>query len=143
MGEDKNHAIEKRLRDLGITGGVLIEMARDGQLLEVRCEMPNCYHTSRRDFVERSEQLTDWELNFDHYPRLDADGGDRTPGNARLAHVYCNRADQERRLQIRELLDDGKSLQDIADILNRRTKIRVPNGYSSWTPGLVRRAQIS
>jgi hypothetical protein len=143
MTEARNAAIEQRLRGLGVTRGVLIDMAQNGQLLEVRCEMPYCYHASRRDFDERSKPPGDWELNFDHYPTLDADGGERTPGNARLAHVYCNRTDLGRRLQIRKLLDDGESLQDIADFLNRREKIRVPNSYSSWTPGLVRRAQIS
>ena len=143
MSEAKNAAIEKRLRDLGISRGVLIDMARNGQLLAVRCEMPDCYHTSRRDFEERSKPPRDWELNFDHYPTPDRDGGERTPGNARLAHVYCNRIDRGRRLQIRKWLDDGKSLQDIADILKGRKKIRVPTPYTSWTPGLVRRAQIS
>lgn len=143
MGRARNAGIEQRLRDLGISRGVLIKMARNGQLLEVPCEMPYCYHSSRKAFAEPSIPKTDWELNFDHYPTLSSDGGRREPGNARLAHVYCNRVDRGRRLQIRELLNDGKTLREIADTLNRRTRIRVPNGYGAWTPGLVRKAQVS
>lgn len=42
MGEQGEGPATARLRELGV-GGILLRMARDGQTLDVQCEMPQCY----------------------------------------------------------------------------------------------------
>lgn len=131
-----------RLRELKVKGKILA-MARQGQLHEIICEMPNCYcPRGKRDFVERDAPMDDWALNADHYPQLKKDGGKLTPGNIRLAHVMCNRTDYEWRTQIRKMLDSGMSLYAIAEKLNKK-KIAVPHGRNTWTAAMVRKAYVS
>jgi hypothetical protein len=79
---------------------------------------------------------------MDHYPLLKADGGKREPGNARVAHTRCNNQDYAWRLRIRRMLRAGRSLQEIADALNRRGVHPRPN-ESQWTADAVRWAYVS
>lgn len=140
--QKKRQALADELKRLGARKP-LPQMALDGQLLEIRCEMPYCYHEDgRRHFEDRAASSPDWRISFDHYPQLAKDHGPRNPGNARLAHVYCNRTDQGWRLRARALLNSGRSLEEIAARLNRRG-IQPPQGRKTWTGTLVRRAQIS
>jgi hypothetical protein len=131
-----------QLRALGVRG-VLVLMAERGQLVKLRCEMPACYCPDGRSKFERAAQpMPDWAPNMDHYPRLRQDDGKREPGNARLAHVRCNNEDRGWRLRIRKMLRDGRSLQEIADTLNRR-KVRPRRNETRWTADSVRWAYIS
>ena len=81
--------------------GVLLQMAKSGQIIELRCEMPKCYcHKGRAHFEPRSTPLSDWAPSPDHYPRLKSDGGHLVPWNVRLSHVLCNREDYGWRMRI-------------------------------------------
>ena len=91
----------QKLERLGIRRGILRQLARDGQLIDVRCEMPQCYcFRGRRHFEPRSAR-SDWEPTADHYPRLKMHGGHLTPDNVRLAHRLCNRRDYTWRKKIK------------------------------------------
>lgn len=123
--------------------GVLMQMAKRGQLMELRCEMPACYCPwGRSCFLPRSSAQKDWTPNPDHYPRLKADGGHLDPWNVRLAHVLCNREDYGWRMRIRRMIEKGKSLDEIAEVLTRK-KVRRPHGSTKWTAASVRRAFVS
>src|SRR6185295_17489070 len=103
----KGATLADRLRALG-TRGVLVQMAQRGQIIELRCEMPNCYcHKGRRYFDPRTTPLTDWAPTPDHYPRLRADGGHLVPWNFRLSHKLCNQRDYLWRMSIRRMLEKG------------------------------------
>ena len=65
----------EQLEALGV-GGILWQLAKDGQIIDVRCEMPQCYcHRGRGYFEPKSPPLSDWSPTADHYPRLKMDGG--------------------------------------------------------------------
>ena len=78
----------ERLEDLGVRG-ILWQLARDGQIIDVRCEMPQCYCFRGRTYFEPRSSRSDWEPTADHYPRLKMHGGHLTPDNVRLAHRLC------------------------------------------------------
>lgn len=141
-----NEQLLERLAELNVTRGEIMRMARRGQLHEIRCEMPTCYCAKgRRFFKPRSSPMHEWALNADHYPQLKMDGGKLTPGNIRLAHVRCNNVDYWWRKRVRQMLDDGLSLELIARTLNKPSKKRVkaPHGTGIWTAGTVRKAYVS
>jgi hypothetical protein len=73
--------------------GILWQLARDGQLTDVRCEMPQCYCFRGRRYFEPRPTLSEWSPTADHYPRLKMHGGHLTPDNVRLAHKLCNQRD--------------------------------------------------
>ena len=39
----KRQAVVQELEAIGVTGGVLLTMAKTGQFIKVRCETPKCY----------------------------------------------------------------------------------------------------
>jgi hypothetical protein len=82
----------EKLEALGVRG-ILRQLARDGQIIDVRCEMPQCYCFRGRRYFEPSSSGSDWSPTADHYPRLKMHGGHLTPDNVRLAHRLCNRRD--------------------------------------------------
>jgi hypothetical protein len=141
--------VAERLLGLGVKRGILLEMARNGQIPRLKCEMPICYRGDRRLFDPwpnpRSAPGNKWSPNLDHYPELDKDGGERKPWNVRLAHVHCNSMDRGLRSRIRAMLEKDPSLsfKEIAARLTRRHSIEVPPPYESWTAGLVRKACVS
>lgn len=135
-------SLADRLRALNVTG-VLVRMAKRGQLLEVRCEMPSCYHhKGRAAFEPRATPLSPWAPNPDHYPILKSAGGRLVPENVRLAHVRCNNYDYGWRTRIKMLLARGEPLDRIAEDLNRK-KVPVPHGRNAWTAKMVRQAYVS
>ena len=77
-------AVEK-LEALGVHG-ILWQLARDGQIIDVRCEMPQCYCFRGRSHFDPRLGRSGWSLTADHYPRLKMHGGHLTPDNVRLAH---------------------------------------------------------
>src|SRR5213080_2032581 len=101
-------AVEK-LEALGVRG-ILLQLARDGQILDVRCEMPQCYCFQGRRHFDPKSPLSDWSPTPDHYPRLKAHGGHLTPDNVRLAHRFCNNRDYGWRMRINATLAKGMSL---------------------------------
>jgi hypothetical protein len=122
--------------------GILWQLARDGQLVDLRCEMPQCYcFRGRRYFDERGTH-SDWEPTADHYPRLKMHGGHLTPDNVRLAHRLCNRRDYEWRVRINALLGKRMSLEEIAEKLNVEN-VPTIHGTNRWTAASVRRAFVS
>lgn len=132
----------QRLEDLGVHG-ILRQLAQQGQIVDVRCEMPQCYCPGgRRHFDPRSAPGSDWEPTADHYPRLKAHGGHLTPDNVRLAHRICNRRDYTWRMRISAMLGKRMSLDDIADKLNAQ-KVPTIHGTNRWTASSVRKAFVS
>jgi hypothetical protein len=122
--------------------GILWQLARDGQLTDVRCEMPQCYYfRGRREFDERGTGSS-WEPTPDHYPRLKKDGGSLTPDNVRLAHKLCNRHDYTWRTKISGMLAKQMSLAEIAEQLNAEN-VPAIHGTNRWTAASVRKAFVS
>jgi hypothetical protein len=93
----------EKLEALGVRG-ILRQLARDGQIIHVRCEMPQCYCFRGRSYFEPSSPGSHWSPTADHYLRLKAHGGHLTPDNVRLAHRLCNRRDYTWRMKINALL---------------------------------------
>jgi hypothetical protein len=131
----------ERLEALGVRG-ILWQLARDGQIIDVRCEMPQCYCFRGRSYFEPRSARSDWEPTADHYPRLKAHGGHLTPDNVRLAHRLCNRRDYTWRMKINALLGKRMSLKEIAEKLNAGT-VPTIHGTNRWTAASVRKAFVS
>ena len=141
-GKGADSSVADQLRALGVKG-VLVRMAERGQLLALKCEMPQCYNPKGRSaFDEVTTPRTKWAPSPDHYPTLKSAGGHLVAENVRLAHVWCNNRDYGWRTQVRTLLAKGKSLDEIAEALNRK---RVPpaHGTNRWTAAMVRKAYVS
>ena len=131
----------ERLADLGVHG-ILMQLARDGQIVDVRCEMPQCHcFRGRRHFDPKSSR-SDWSPTPDHYPLLKSRGGHLTPDNVRLAHLRYNQRDYEWRSRINAMLEKRMSLEEIAARLNAR-KVPPIHGTNRWTAAAVRKAFIS
>ena len=129
------------LERLGVRG-ILWQLARDGQLIEVRCEMPQCYCLRGRTYFDSRSGRSDWEPTADHYPRLKMHGGHLTSDNVRLAHRLCNRRDYTWRKKINALLGKGMSLEQIAEKLNTE-KVPTIHDTNRWTAASVRKAFVS
>jgi len=132
----------ERLKGLGVRRGVLLQLARDGQLVDVRCEMPQCYCFRGRRLFDQRSSGSDWEPTADHYPRLKMHGGHLTPDNVRLAHRLCNRRDYEWRVRINAMLGKRMSLETIAEQLNA-SNVPTIHGTNRWTAASVRKAFVS
>jgi hypothetical protein len=131
----------EKLEGWGVRG-ILLQLARDGQLIDVRCEMPQCYcPRGRRDFEKRSTR-SEWQPTADHYPKLKMHGGKLTRDNVRLAHRLCNQRDYVWRMKINAMLGERMSLEEIAEKLNVE-KIPTIHGTNRWTAASVRRAFVS
>jgi hypothetical protein len=126
---------------LGVRG-ILLQLARDGQILDVRCEMPQCSCVRGRRYFDPTSPRSDWSPTPDHYPILRARGGRLTPDNVRLAHLLCNRRDYGWRMKVNTMLAKRMSLDEIATRLNAQ---QVPpiHGTNRWTPASVRKAFVS
>ena len=134
-------SVVEKLKDLGVRG-ILWKLARDGQIIDVRCEMPQCYcFRGRRHFEPRSSG-SDWEPTADHYPRLKMHGGHLTRDNVRLAHRVCNQRDYLWRKKINAMLGKRMSLEEIAQKLNAE-KVPTIHGTNRWTAASVRKAFVS
>lgn len=136
------NAVARRLRELG-AHLVLIRMANAGQIVDVHCEMPKCYCTQgKKHFDERSAHSPKWKLSVDHYPKLKSEGGLLDPWNVRIGHVLCNNVDYGWRSRINTMLKKGRSLEEIAEALNRK-RIPRPHGTPSWSAANVRKHFVS
>ena len=133
-------AIEK-LETLGVHG-ILWQLARDGQIIDVRCEMPQCYCFRGRSYFDPRSGRSDWSLTADHYPRLKMHGGHLTADNVRLAHRVCNQRDYLWRVKINAMLGKRMSLEAIAEQLNVK-KVPPIHGTNRWTAASVRKAFVS
>ena len=142
-GKEKSaSAVADQLRALGMKG-VLVQMAERGQLLALECEMPQCYHLKGRGaFDPVTTPRTNWAPSPDHYPILKSAGGHLRPENVRLSHTWCNNRDYGWRKQIGALLAKGKSLVEIAEVLNRKG-VPPAHGTNRWTAAMVRKACVS
>ncbi len=129
------------LERLGVRG-ILLQLAQDGQIVDVRCEMPQCYCSRGRRCFDPKSPDTDWSPTPDHYPKLKAHGGHLTPDNVRLAHRLCNRRDYGWRMKINAMLAKQMSLEEIAAGLNAQ-KVPTIHGTNRWTASSVRKAFVS
>ena len=134
-------SVSETLETLGVRG-ILQQLARDGQLVDLRCEMPQCYCFRGRGHFDPRGPSSDWEPTADHYPRLKMHHGHLTADNVRLAHRLCNRRDYEWRKRINAMLAKRMSLVEIADELNRKSVPPI-HGTNRWTPSSVRKAFVS
>jgi hypothetical protein len=130
-----------RLEALAVRG-ILWQLARDGQISAVRCEMPQCYCFRGRGYFEPRSPGADWMLTADHHPRLKMHGGRLTSDNVRLAHRLCNQRDYTWRMKINALLGKRMSLKEIAEKLNAE-KVPTIHGTNRWTAASVRKAFVS
>lgn len=139
VAEDlRRRAVLEELIAIGIDDGVLHVMARDGQLLELKCETPKCYCDRGRSYFPKPPiPNSDWDPTIDHYPILKSNGGHKDPWNVRLAHKLCNSEDFAWRDRITRMIREHLSLQEMADELNR-AGVRRPTGAGPWTPASVR-----
>ncbi len=136
-------ALVQALEQIGVRRGILVKMAKAGQILELRCETPKCYcPKGRQHFPRPPLSPSKWEPTIDHYPILKTNGGKRDPWNIRLAHRLCNREDYGWRARINRMIKDGNSLAEIAETLNR-LEVGRPHGSQTWTPANVRRAYVA
>ena len=141
-GGGADSSVADQLRALGVKG-VLVQMAERGQLLALKCEMPQCYHHKGRGaFDPAATRPNTWAPSADHYPILKSAGGRRVAENVRLSHVWCNQRDYSWRTQIRTLLAKDKSLSEIAEALNRKG-VPPAHGTNRWTAAMVRKAYVS
>jgi hypothetical protein len=122
--------------------GILRRLARDGQIIDVRCEMPQCYCFRGRSYFDPISPGADWMPTADHYPLLKMHGGRLTPGNVRLAHRLCNQRDYLWRVKINAMLGKRMSLEEIAEKLNVE-KVPTIHGTNRWTAASVRKAFVS
>ena len=134
-------SVVEELEALGVSG-ILRRLAQDGQLIDVRCEMPQCYCSRGRKHFDPRSKRSDWIPTPDHYPKLKAHGGQLTPDNVRLAHRLCNRRDYGWRMKINAMLRKRMSLEEIAARLNAQ-KVPTIHGTNQWTASSVRKAFIS
>jgi hypothetical protein len=119
-----------------------MRLARAGQLVDVRCEMPQCYCSRGRKYFDARGPYSDWEPTADHYPRLKMHGGELKSNNVRLGHRLCNRRDYQWRTRINAMLAERMSLEAIAEQLNAK-KVPAIHGTNKWTPSSVRKAFVS
>ena len=131
----------ERFEELGVHG-ILWQLAMDGQIVDVRCEMPQCYCFRGRRYFDPAPLCSDWSPTADHYPRLKMHGGHLTADNVRLGHKLCNRRDYEWRTRINAMLAKGMSLDRIAAQLNEQD-VPTIHGTNRWTPAAVRKAFVS
>ena len=111
-------AVEK-LEALGVRRGILRRLAQDGQILDVRCEMPQCYCSRGRRHFDPRPTGSAWSPTADHYPKL-----------------------YEWRTRINALLGKRMSLDEIAAQLNAQ-KVPTIHGTNRWTTSSVRKAFVS
>ena len=130
-----------QLEALGV-GGILRQLAKDGQIVDVRCEMPQCYCFRGRRYFDPARACSDWSPTADHYPQLKMNGGLLTPDNVRLGHKLCNNLDYTWRQKINAMLAKRMSLDEIAVHLNEQ-KVPTIHGTNRWTPAAVRKAFVS
>ena len=139
----RRQAVVDELIAVGIAEGVFHVMARDGQLLELRCETPKCYcDQGRTSFPKPPIPDSDWDPTLDHYPILKSNGGHKDPWNVRLAHKTCNREDFAWRDRVTQMIKEHRSLHEMAEELNRRN-VPHPKDTGPWTAESVRLAFVS
>ena len=131
----------EKLESLGVRG-ILWQLARDGQLIDVQCEMPQCYCPMGPRHFAPKLPVSEWSATADHYPRLKMHGGHLTPDNVRLGHRLCNQRDYTWRQKINVLLGKRMSLNEIAEKLNA-DKVPTIHGTNRWTAASVRKAFVS
>jgi hypothetical protein len=135
-------SVVEELKGSGVVRGILVQIARDGQSLEVRCEMPQCYCPRGRGKFEQRAPAAKWQPTADHYPKLKMHKGHLTPDNVRLAHRFCNQRDYLWRKKITGMLRNKLSLEEIAAELNAQ-KVPPIHGTNRWTASSVRKAFVS
>jgi hypothetical protein len=136
-----NASVVEKLEELGVRG-ILRQLAQHGQIIDVRCEMPQCYCSQGRGYFAPKLPPTPWSLTADHYPKLKAHGGHLTADNVRLAHRLCNQRDYGWRMRINAMLGKRMSLEEIAARLNEQ-KVPPIHGTNRWTASSVRKAFVS
>src|SRR3954453_10562413 len=113
-----DRSVADQLRALGVKG-VLVQMAERGQLLSLKCEMPQCYHHKGRGMFDPvTTPRTKWAPSPDHYPILKSAGGQLRPENVRLSHVWCNNRDYGWRTQIRTIAASTLAASDVGQRLS-------------------------
>ena len=131
----------EQLKDWGVRG-ILWQLARDGQIIDIRCEMPQCYCPRGPRHFEKRSPRAKWQPTADHYPQLKMHGGHLDPDNVRLAHRLCNQRDYVWRKKINAMLGKRMSLEEIAEKLNVK-KVPTIHGTNRWTAASVRNAFVS
>src|SRR3954462_15851252 len=86
-------SIADQLRTLGVKG-VLVRMAERGQLLALKCELPQCYHHKGRGaFDPVTTPRSKGAPSPAPYPIIKSAGGKFVREIVRLSHIWCNNLD--------------------------------------------------
>jgi hypothetical protein len=77
--------------------GILTMPPERGGITELLCDMDDCYRPRGRFDFERipdpiPKPIPEWIPTEDHFPKTQEVGGQKRPGNVRLAHRRCNMA---------------------------------------------------
>jgi len=131
-----------RLNSLGV-GGILMQLARDGQIIDVPCEMPPVLLLPGASLL-RAKAAAALRLGTDGRPLPETQSarGHLTADNVRLAHRVCNQRDYEWRMRINAMLGKRRSLEEIAERLNAQ-KVPTIHGTNRWTAESVRKRSRS
>ena len=141
-GGGADSSVAEQLRVLGVRG-VLVQMAERGQLLALKCEMPQCYHHKGRGaFDPVTTRAPSGRPRRTTTRSISRPAGISSPRTFDCPHVWCNNRDYGWRTQIRTLLATGKSLAEIAEALNRKG-VPPAHGANRWTAAMVRKAYVS
>jgi hypothetical protein len=107
------------LKRLGMRG-ILTSGPDKGGVTQLLCDVDECYCPRGRGYFEpigRDDlgRLVDWMPTEEHWPKSQAEGGQRVKGNVWLAHRLCNRSaglEHERRLAIARKAEWAQSHPD-------------------------------
>jgi hypothetical protein len=121
--------------------GILWQLARDGQIIDVRCEMPQCYcfrveGTSSRD---RRVPIESRRLTTIRDSRCTRDTSHSTTSDSRIGSATDLTT---WRVKINAMLGKRMSLEAIAEMLNAE-KVPTIHGTNRWTAASVRKAFVS
>ena len=90
VDKDAEGTVAERLQKLGVKG-VLVQMAKNRQVLDLRCEMPTCYCPEGRRDSSLGPPPGTLPSAFGHRMPITTqpkkDGGHLRPWNVRLAHA--------------------------------------------------------
>ena len=118
-------------------------MAERGQLLALKCEMPQCYHSKGRGaFDPLTTTRTKWAPSRGRGPILHSAGGKLRPENVRLSHTECNQPGLQPAEADRDAARERRAPRRIAEVLNRKD-VPPAHGTNRWTAAMVRKAYVS
>jgi hypothetical protein len=132
----------ERLEALGVCG-ILRQLARDGLLIDVRCEMPQCYCFQGRRYF--APEIAADRLVADGRPLPEAEDARRSPNPPTTSGSRTSSATNVTTYGGRRSTRCSRkrmSLEQIAEKLNAEN-VPTIHGTNRWTAASVRKAFVS